>query len=72
MRHVGYLVRATAVIHAALVAGTVDKDAPSITILYVSDVAILLRSRGVKRAAFVVDTIVSSGGVVSPPTGYLS
>jgi 4-aminobutyrate aminotransferase-like enzyme len=30
-----------------------------------------LRSRGVKPAAFVVDTIISSSGVVSPPPGYL-
>ena len=30
-----------------------------------------LRSRGVKPAAFVVDTIISSSGVVSPPRGYL-
>ena len=31
----------------------------------------LLHRRGVKPAAFIVDTIVSSGGVVSPPPGYL-
>jgi len=30
-----------------------------------------LRGRGVKPAAFVVDTIISSSGVVSPPPGYL-
>jgi 4-aminobutyrate aminotransferase-like enzyme len=30
-----------------------------------------LRDRGVKPAAFVVDTIISSSGVVSPPAGYL-
>ena len=30
-----------------------------------------LRGRGVKPAAFVVDTIISSAGVVSPPPGYL-
>ncbi len=29
------------------------------------------RGRGVKPAAFVVDTIISSSGVVSPPPGYL-
>ncbi len=28
--------------------------------------------RGVKPAAFIIDTIASSGGVVSPPPGYLS
>ena len=31
----------------------------------------LLRSRGIRPAAFVIDTIVSSGGVVAPPPGYL-
>lgn len=31
-----------------------------------------LEQRGVKLAAFVVDTIISSSGVVSPPPGYLS
>jgi len=32
----------------------------------------LLQSRGIKPAAFVIDTIISSSGVVSPPPGYLS
>lgn len=31
-----------------------------------------LERRGVKPAAFIIDTIASSGGVVSPPPGYLS
>ena len=31
----------------------------------------LLASRGLRPAAFIVDTIVSSGGVVKPPEGYL-
>lgn len=31
----------------------------------------LLQSRGIKPAAFVIDTIISSSGVVSPPPGYL-
>ena len=31
-----------------------------------------LYSRGIKPAAFVIDTIVSSGGVAEPPVGYLS
>jgi 4-aminobutyrate aminotransferase-like enzyme len=31
-----------------------------------------LKRRGVKPAAFIIDTIASSGGVVSPPPGYLS
>jgi 4-aminobutyrate aminotransferase-like enzyme len=30
-----------------------------------------LASRGIKPAAFIVDTILSSGGVVAPPAGYL-
>ncbi len=30
-----------------------------------------LQDRGVKPAAFVVDTIISSSGIVSPPPGYL-
>jgi len=32
----------------------------------------LLQRRGIKPAAFVIDTIISSSGVVSPPPGYLS
>jgi len=31
----------------------------------------VLQSRGIKPAAFVIDTIISSSGVVSPPPGYL-
>ena len=31
-----------------------------------------LDRRGVKLAGFIIDTIASSGGVVSPPAGYLS
>ncbi|MDJ0906487.1 MAG: aminotransferase class III-fold pyridoxal phosphate-dependent enzyme [Woeseiaceae bacterium] len=31
-----------------------------------------LQRRGVKTAAFVIDTIVSSSGVVAPPPGYLA
>ena len=31
-----------------------------------------LNKRGVRLAAFIIDTIASSGGVVAPPTGYLS
>lgn len=30
-----------------------------------------LKQRGIKPAAFVIDTIMSSGGVVAPPRGYL-
>ena len=38
---------------------------------HVFDAIELLRSRGVKPAAFVIDTIISSSGVVSPPPSYL-
>ncbi|MGI9271885.1 MAG: aminotransferase class III-fold pyridoxal phosphate-dependent enzyme [Woeseiaceae bacterium] len=31
-----------------------------------------LLERGIKPAAFIVDTIISSGGVVAPPPGYLT
>ena len=31
-----------------------------------------LRARGVEPAAFIVDTIMSSGGVIAPPPGYLA
>lgn len=30
-----------------------------------------LRSRDIRPAAFIVDTIISSGGVIAPPAGYL-
>jgi len=30
-----------------------------------------LRSRDIRPAAFIIDTIISSGGVVTPPAGYL-
>ena len=30
-----------------------------------------LHKRGIKPAAFVIDTIISSGGVITPPAGYL-
>jgi 4-aminobutyrate aminotransferase-like enzyme len=38
---------------------------------HVGEAVELLRSRGIKPAAFVIDTIASSSGVVSPPPGYL-
>ncbi len=38
---------------------------------YINDALALLRSRGIKPAAFIVDTIMSSGGVVATPPGYL-
>jgi len=39
---------------------------------HVHDALELLTSRGIKPAAFVIDTIISSSGVVAPPPGYLS
>lgn len=30
-----------------------------------------LQQRGIKPAAFIIDTIISSGGIVKPPAGYL-
>lgn len=38
----------------------------------VYDALDLLQSRAIKPAAFVIDTIISSSGVVAPPPGYLS
>ncbi len=38
---------------------------------YVTDAIDTLKNRGIKPAAFIIDTIVSSGGVVAPPPGYL-
>ena len=39
---------------------------------YAHEAIELLKSRGIKPAAFVIDTIISSAGVVAPPGGYLS
>jgi 4-aminobutyrate aminotransferase-like enzyme len=49
-----------------------DDDAVEKYAAHVRDAIDLLRSRGVKPAAFVIDTIISSSGVVAPPPGYLS
>jgi 4-aminobutyrate aminotransferase-like enzyme len=38
---------------------------------YVTDAIETLRGRGIKPAAFIIDTIISSGGVVTPPADYL-
>ena len=38
---------------------------------YVTDAIALLQQRGLKPAAMMIDTIISSGGVVAPPAGYL-
>jgi 4-aminobutyrate aminotransferase-like enzyme len=37
----------------------------------VHDALALLDSRGIRPAAFIIDTIISSGGVVATPPGYL-
>ena len=37
----------------------------------VKDALALLDQRGIKPAAFIVDTIISSGGVIATPPGYL-
>ncbi len=47
------------------------KDAADKYASHVFDAVELLKSRGIKPAAFVIDTIVSSSGIVSPPPGYL-
>ena len=49
-----------------------DEDAGERYAAYVHEAVQLLESRGIKPAALVIDTIISSGGVVSPPNGYLS
>jgi 4-aminobutyrate aminotransferase-like enzyme len=46
-------------------------DAGSRYAQHVQEALELLTSRGIKPAAFVTDTIVSSSGVVAPPPGYL-
>ncbi len=38
---------------------------------HVHDAIAVLRQRGIAPAAFIIDTIVSSSGVVTPPPGYL-
>jgi 4-aminobutyrate aminotransferase-like enzyme len=39
---------------------------------HVQEAVDILVERGIKPAAFVVDTIISSGGIVTPPPGYLA
>ncbi len=39
---------------------------------HVRDAIERLRQRGIRLAGFIIDTIVSSGGVVAPPPGYLA
>lgn len=46
-------------------------DAGSRYAAHVQEAVDTLRERGFEPAAFVIDTIISSGGVVRPPAGYL-
>jgi 4-aminobutyrate aminotransferase-like enzyme len=48
-----------------------DDDAGARYAAHVSDAVAALEERGLKPAAMMIDTIVSSGGVVAPPPGYL-
>ena len=48
-----------------------DDDAGARYAAHVNEALALLQSRGIKPAAFVIDTIISSSGVVAPPPGYL-
>ncbi len=47
-------------------------DAGALYAAHVHEAIALLRSRGFEPAAFVIDTIASSCGVVAPPPGYLA
>ena len=47
-------------------------DAAAKYAAHVHEAIALLRSRGFEPAAFVIDTIISSCGVVAPPPGYLA
>lgn len=48
------------------------KDAGSRYAECIYDALSLLKHRGIKPAAFIIDTIISSGGVVATPPGYLA
>ncbi len=48
------------------------EDAGAVYAAHVHEAITLLRSRGLQPAAFLIDTIISSGGVVAPPADYLS
>jgi len=48
-----------------------DEDAGVLYAAHVQQAIDTLHERGIKPAAFVIDTIISSGGVVAPPPGYL-
>lgn len=49
-----------------------DADAGERYAAHVNAAIDTLRGRGIKPAAFVIDTIISSGGVVKPAPGYLA
>ena len=46
-------------------------DSGELYAAHVQEAIDTLANRGIRPAAFVIDTIVSSGGVVAPPAGYL-
>ncbi len=48
-----------------------DADAGELYAAHVQEAIDTLQDRGIKPAAFVIDTIISSDGVVSPPPGYM-
>ncbi len=48
-----------------------DDDAGSKYATHIESAIGEFRNRGIKPAAFVIDTIMSSSGIVSPPPGYL-
>jgi len=48
-----------------------DEDAAEKYASHIDTAIQTLQSRGIKPAAFVIDTIVSSAGVITPPAGYL-
>jgi 4-aminobutyrate aminotransferase-like enzyme len=48
-----------------------DEDAAEKYASHIDTAIETLQSRGIKPAAFVIDTIVSSAGIVTPPAGYL-
>ena len=49
-----------------------DNDAGARYAEHVAEAIATLRTRGVRPAAFIVDTIMSSSGVITPPAGFLA
>jgi 4-aminobutyrate aminotransferase-like enzyme len=49
-----------------------DGDAGKKFAAHVHEAIDALQSRGIQPAAFIIDTIISSSGVVAPPSGYLA